>query len=199
MINLKKGEGVNLSKNFGHVAKFKIELDWDVNAAATNRTDQFELNVGGFLLNHVDGKPQCMRDENFVFYGQRADPTGSVTHNPDNYRGGTDIMMLDLDKLTTANPGIDEVSTIAEIYEASTRRQDFGHVNHARVTISDAETSQAIANFKLTEDDGNCTAVQMGSFVRKDRDWHFEAVGKGYQKGWASFVTAYGLEVGEEE
>jgi tellurium resistance protein TerD len=72
-------------------------------------------------------------------------------------------------------------------------------VNHARVTISDADTNTAIADFKLTEDDGNSTAVQMGSFLRKGNDWHFEAVGRGYQKGWASFVQAYGLQVGSEE
>jgi tellurium resistance protein TerD len=199
VINLKKGEGVNLTKNFGHISKYKIELDWDVNPAARNRNEQFELNVGGFLLNHIDGKPIATRDENFVFYGNRSDPTGSVTHNPDNWKGGTDIMFLDLDKLFSANNGIDEVSTIAEIYEGIDRRQDFGHVNHARVTISDASTGQAVANFMLTEDDGNCTAVQMGSFVRKDNDWHFEAVGKGYTKGWASFVRAYGLEVSQDE
>lgn len=199
MINLKKGEGVNLSKNFGHVRRFLIEIDWDVNTAAYKREDQFELNVGGFLLNHVDGKPMCMRDENFIFYGNRIDPTGSVTHAPDNFRSGTDIMIFDQDKLSAASGSIDEFSVIAEIYEALARGQDFGHVNHARVTISDADTKQGIANFKLTEDDGDSTAVQMGSFVRKGDDWHFEAVGKGYKKGWASFVTAYGLQVGEDE
>jgi tellurium resistance protein TerD len=199
LINLKKNEGINLSKQAGHVTNWKIELDWDVNTAARSRSDQFELNVGGFLLNHVGGKPICARDENFIFYGNRADPTGSVMHNPDNYKGGTDIMFLNLDKLSTKNDGIDELSVIAEIYEAADRRQDFGHVNHARVTISDGDTGESIADFKLTEDDGNSTAVQMGSFVRKGNDWHFETVGKGYSKGWASFVVAYGLEVGSDE
>jgi tellurium resistance protein TerD len=197
-INLKKGEGVNLTKNFGHVSQFKIELDWDVNPAARSRDEAFELNVGGFLLNLIDEKPRATRDENFVFYGNRADPVGALVHNPDNWRGGTDIMFFYPDKLSN-NPGIVEVSVIAEIYEGLDRRQDFGHVNHARVTISDAATGQAIANFKLTEDDANSTAVQMGSFVRKDNDWHFEAVGKGYQKGWASFVEAYGLSVSQGE
>jgi tellurium resistance protein TerD len=199
MINLKKNEGVNLSKNFGHVSRFKIELDWDVNPAAVRSSDRFELNVGGFLLTHATGKPMCMRDEDFIFYGNRSDPTGSVLHNPDDWKGGTDIMFYDQDKLSAKTDTVDELSVIAEIYEASERGQDFGHVNHARVTISDADTGVAIANFKLTEDDGDSTAVQMGSFVRKGNDWHFEAVGKGYRKGWASFVTAYGLQVGSDE
>jgi tellurium resistance protein TerD len=199
MINLKKNEGVNLSKNFGHVKRFKIEIDWDVNPAMIQPNQRFECNVGGFLLNHINGQPKCMRDENFIFYNNKIDPTGAVTHNPDDWKGGTDIMFLDQDLLSQRNPGVDEFSTIAEIYEAADRGQDFGHVNHCRVTISDADTDTPICNFKLTEDDGNCTAVQLGSFIRKDNDWHFEAVGKGYKKGWEDFCKAYGLDVGQSE
>jgi len=193
-INLKKGEGVNLSKNFGHVAKFKIEADWDAKPGK-----RVEINIGAFILHNVGGKSQAIRDENFVFYNNRTDPTGSVLKEKDNWQNGTDIMHYFADQHAGLKTGAVEVSVITEIYEAAERNQDFGHVDHCRVTVSDEDTGQVICNFKLTEDDSDSTAVQMGSFVIKEGDLHFEAVGKGYRKGWESFVRVYGLDVGQAE
>ncbi len=200
MINLKKGEGVNLSKpEYAHISKYLIEVDWDVNTSARSRSEQFEINVGGFILANVGGKPQAKTETDFVFYGNAADANNILVHNPDNWRGGTDIMHLDTDALISRRKDAMEVSVWAEIYEGLVRGQDFGHVNHVTVTISDEATGQKVANFRLTEDDADSTIVQLGSFVVKNGDLHFEAVGKGYRKGWADPVVAYGLQVGEAE
>jgi tellurium resistance protein TerD len=199
VINLKKGQGINLSKDHGHVRRFVVDTKWDVNAAAVSRTQQFEINVSAFLLEHRNGKPICTDEADFVFYNNLVDPTGSVTHKPDDWKDGDDAMVLDLDVLSAKNSRIDEVSLIVEIYEGLLRKQNFGHINHTTAVIIDADSNTPIAQFRLTEDDAEYTAVQMGSFVREAGDWHFKAVGTGYLKGLAPFVEAYGLSVGQDE
>ncbi|MCX4161759.1 MULTISPECIES: TerD family protein [Paraburkholderia] len=199
MINLQKNQGINLSKDHAHVRRFLVDTKWDVNAAAQSRLDQFEVNVSAFLLNHKTGKPLAARDEDFVFYNNRQDPTGAVVHRPDDWQDGDDAMTLDLDILAAQNPGVDEVSLIVEIYEGLKRRQNFGHINHTTAVINDADTKTPIAQFRLTEDDATYTAVQMGSFVRENGDWHFKAIGTGYNKGLAAFLSAYGLQAADEE
>jgi tellurium resistance protein TerD len=199
MIQLQKGSKINLSKDHGHVRRFTLDTKWDVNPAAQSRLQQFEINVSAFLLVHQNGKAMAMRDEDFVFYNNRQDPTGAVTHNPDDWVDGDDAMTIDLDVLSSKNKRVDEISLIVEIYEGLKRGQNFGHINHTTAHIFDADTNEKIAEFKLTEDDADFTAVQMGSFVREKDDWHFHAVGKGYNKGLAAFLSAYGLQAADEE
>jgi tellurium resistance protein TerD len=199
VIQLKKGSKINLSKDHSHIRRFTVDTKWDVNAAAQSRLEQFEVNVSAFLLVHQNGKPVAMRDEDFVFYNNRQDPTGAVTHNPDDWRDGDDAMTVDLDTLAAQNQRVDEISLIVEIYEGLKRNQNFGHINHTTAQIFDADTNEKIAEFRLTEDDADFTAVQMGSFVRENGDWHFHAVGKGYSKGLAAFLNVYGLEASDEE
>jgi len=194
VINLQKNQGINLSKDHKHVRRFLVDTKWDVNTAAQSRLEQFEVNVSAFLLNHKTGAPLAARDEDFVFYNNRQDPTGAVVHSPDDWQDGDD-----LDILAAKNPAVDEVSLIVEIYEGLKRQQNFGHINHTTAVIIDADTKTPIAQFRLTEDDGQYTAVQMGSFVHENGDWHFKAVGKGYNKGLAAFLTAYGLQAADEE
>jgi tellurium resistance protein TerD len=198
-IQLHKGQGINLSKDHGHVRNILVDVSWDVNTRAVTREDRFELGVSAFLLVHQNGKPVAEEDGDFVFYNNLSDPTGSVKHEKDNPLSGRDAMLIDLDTLFTANNRIDEISIIAEIYEGQKRRQDFGHVNHATAEIIDKDTGEKIAFFKLTEDDSGSTAVQMGSFVRENGDWHFKAVGTGYNKGLAAFLNVYGLVANDEE
>ena len=197
MINLKKGEGINLSKAHPHTTRFIADLSWDPSPVATQRV---EMEIVCFLLTQQDDDTRkCAADEDFVFYNNLKDPTGSVLHNPDDWQHGDDTLRLDLGKLSQRNPDITEISVIAEIYEGIDRRQDFGHVNHATVKIIDADSKTDLAQFRLTEEDAQYTAVQLGSFVNEGGEWHFKTVGKGYLKGLEAFVIAYGLQVGTPE
>lgn len=204
-IQLHKGQGINLSKDHGHVRRVLVDVTWDADANAS-RESRFELGVCAFLLVHEQGRPivdtsmpESEREKEFVFYNNLSDPTGSVKHSKDNPLTGRDEMIIDLDLLTSKNQRLDEISILAEIYEGLKRRQDFGHAKNARAEIIDADTKEVIAFFKLTEEDAAFTACQMGSFVKENGDWHFKAVGKGYNKGLADFLAVYGLTAGDEE
>lgn len=193
-IQLSKGQGINLSKDHG-LTHVEIEVTFDVDPAHPVKKHEMDVNVCAFELK----AKKAQFDEAFVFYNNKKSHSGAVTHDEDGGSIGDDKMYVDLAALDNSQDGIDEVSCIVEIYEGLKRGHYFGQFSHCTAHIVNPDTKEVIAEFKLTDDDSNATAVQMGSLVKKDGHWHFEAVGAGYQKGLADFLTVYGLTAADEE
>lgn len=198
-IQLKKGGGINLSKDHG-LEDVELELTFDVDpthpAVAAHDMD---VNVCAFALTHKSGKPMAPCDEAFVFYGNRDYGNGALTHEEDGGSVGDDKMYAHFAKLDALPDGIDEISIVAEIYEGIARGHHFGQFNHCTAHILNPATKEVIAEFKLSEEDSTNTAVQLGSLVREDGHWHFKAVGVGYNKGLADFLHVYGLQEASPE
>jgi tellurium resistance protein TerD len=197
-IQLKKGSGINLSKDHG-LTRAVLEVTFDVDPTHPVKTHDMDVNVCAFEVTHASGKAVAPQDECFVFYNNLKSPDGAVTHEKDGGSVGDDKMMLDFGLLDKSSLGIDEVSCIVEIYEGLARGHHFGQFSHCTAHIVNPDNGEVIAEFKLTDDDSNATAVQMGSFVKEDGHWHFKAVGAGYQKGLADFLHVYGLTEGDAE
>lgn len=198
-IQLKKGDGINLSKDHG-VNKVKVELTFDINPANAAKKHEYEVGVMAFELAHKDGKPFCPDDKCFVFYGNKTSFTGAVVHEEDGGALGDDKIDIDFDALDKHAMGIDEVSLISEIYEGIKRGHHLGQFAHCTAHIIHPDTNEVIAEFKLSDEDSEDTAVQMGSFVKDaNGHWNFKAVGVGYKKGLADFLGVYGLQAADEE
>lgn len=197
-IQLKKGDGINLSKDHG-LRHANIELTFDVDPTHPVRKHEMDVGIMGFELAHTSGKASAPQDESFVFYGNLRSPNGALTHEKDGGSVGDDLMHIDFDLLDASSQKLDEVSIIAEIYEGLKRGHCFGQFSHCTAHIVNPDTREVIAEFRLTDDDSTATAVQLGSFVKKDGHWIFTAVGVGYQKGLADFLAVYGLQAADEE
>ncbi len=197
-IQLSKGQGINLSKDHG-LTKAVIEVTFDPHPATGSAKHEYDINVCAFEVSHASGKAASPQDECFVFYNNLRAPDGGVIHEKDGGSLGDDKMLVDFDALDKSTLGIDEVSSIVEIYEGLKRGHHFGQFSHCTAHIVNPDSGEVIAEFKLTDEDSNATAVQMGSFVKEDGHWHFKAVGAGYQKGLADFLAVYGLAAADEE
>lgn len=197
-IQLAKGQGINLTKDHG-LTSAVIEVSFDVHPTHSARAHEYEANVCAFELAHTGGKAVAPQDECFIFYNNLMAPDGGVVHDKDGGAIGDDKMTIDFGKLDASRLGIDEVSCIAEIYEGLKRGHNFGQFSHCTAHIVNPDSSEVIAEFRLTDEDSNATAVQMGSFVKEDGHWHFKAIGAGYQKGLADFLHAYGLQEASPE
>lgn len=81
-INLKKGEGINLSKESPGLKKAGVGLGWDVNASDTG--DQFDLDVSVFMLG-ANGK--IPSEKFFVFYNSLESADGAVMSSGDSRTG----------------------------------------------------------------------------------------------------------------
>lgn len=199
-IQLKKGEGISLSKDHG-LTKVIVEVTYDLDPAHPVKKHEMDVNVCAFEVSHVNGKAVCQQDENFVFYGNKTGATGAVVHEADGGSIGDDKLDIDFDKLDKNTIGVDEVSLVVEIYEGLKRGHSFGQFTHCTCHIIHPDDGSVVAEFKLTDDDSNATAVQLGSFVKDSNGHlsHFKAVGAGYQKGLADFLAVYGLQAADEE
>jgi len=189
-INLQKGQKVDLTKGNPGLKNLMVGLGWDVNQYDGG---DFDLDAAAFMLGE-NGKVPC-QDE-FVFYGNVKHKSDSVKHMGDNLTGEGDgddeQVQVDLSKVPA---NINKIAFTVTIYEAESRRQNFGQVSNAFIRIVDESTNKELIRYDLGEDFSIETAVVVGELYRNNGEWKFNAVGSGFQGGLASLCTNYGIEV----
>jgi tellurium resistance protein TerD len=190
-INLTKGQKVSLTKDNPGLKNVVVGLGWDVNAFDTG--GDFDLDAAAFLLND-SGRVSDSLD--FVFYGNLKHKSGSVEHLGDNRTGageGDDEQIKVNLSLVPAN--VTKITFTATIYDAETRRQNFGQVANAFIRIYDEVTGKEIVRYDLAEDFSIETAVVFGELYKNGSEWKFNAIGSGYQGGLAALCNSFGVDV----
>jgi tellurium resistance protein TerD len=185
--NLEKGGRFNLSKEAPGMTKVRLGLGWDANAFDTGAVFDLDVSVFGLGANS-----KIINNEHFIFYNQPATPNGSIKHMGDNRTGDAagDDESVEID-LSLLDPAVTEISIIVTIDKAGERKQNFGQVKNSGIRLYDSNTQKELANYNLEDDFSTETAVQFGSLFKKDGQWQFKAVGAGFKKGLADFVSAY--------
>lgn len=137
-ISLKKGQKVSLTKENPGLTKVVVGLGWDVNQYDTGGA--FDLDAAAFLLAD-SGK--VSRSEDFVFYGNLKHPSGCAEHMGDNLTGAGDGDDEQIRINLSAVPeNISKIAFTVTIYEAETRRQNFGQVSNAFIRIYNELTGE---------------------------------------------------------
>lgn len=190
-INLSKGQKVDLTKGNPGLKNIMVGLGWDVNAYDSGA--DFDLDAAVFMCG-ADGK--CPTEKEFVFYGNLEHTSGAVKHMGDNLTGAGDgddeQVQIDLSKIPA---NIERIAFTVTIYEAETRRQNFGQVSNAFIHIVDESTNTELIRYDLGEDFSIETAVVVGELYRNSGEWKFNAIGSGFQGGLAALCGHYGIEV----
>jgi tellurium resistance protein TerD len=194
VINLSKGERINLNKSSPSLKRARIGLGWNPSMSDTN--SKFDLDVSAFVLKSENGNPKAIGVPYFVFYNNLKTPDGSVVHTGDNRTGDGDgddeTIIVDLAKLPAEAI---EVSFVVTIDDAAARRQNFGQVKNSYIRIYNDETGELISEYQLRDEASSATAVQFGSLERNSKgEFIFSAIGEGFTRGLSDFVTAYGLQ-----
>lgn len=188
---LTKGQKISLTKGNPGLQKVVVGLGWDVNGFDTG--SGFDLDAAAFLLTD-SGK--VSRQEDFVFYGNLRHPSGAVEHIGDNLTGageGDDEQIRI--SLNQVPDNIVRIAFTVTIYDAETRRQNFGQVNNAFIRIYNEETGEEMLKYDLGEDFSIETAAVFGELYKNNGEWKFNAIGSGYQGGLAALCANYGIEV----
>jgi len=189
-ISLSKGGNVNLSKEAPSMTKMIVGLGWDVRA-----TDgaAFDLDAVGFVLG-ANGKVR--NDNDFIFFNNKQNAEGSVIHGGDNRTGDGDgddeTIIVDLSKMPA---DADKVAVCVVIYDAESRRQNFGQVSRAYVRVVNDAGQQEIARYDLSEDGSTEAAMIFGEVYRHNGEWKFKAVGQGFKGGLGPLAASYGVNV----
>ena len=190
-VSLQKGQKVSLTKGNPGLSKVVVGLGWDVNQFDTG--GDFDLDAAAFLLTD-SGKVSIQED--FVFFGNLEHPSGSVKHLGDNLTGageGDDEQIKIELSMVPAN--ITKIAFTVTIYEAESRRQNFGQVNNAFIRIYNETNGEELLRYDLGEDFSIETAAVFGELYKNGNEWKFNAIGSGYQGGLAALCANFGVEV----
>lgn len=190
-VNLSKGQKVDLTKGNPGLSKIIVGLGWD-----TNKYDggaKFDLDAAAFLLA-ANGKVASESD--FVFYGNLRHSSGGVEHMGDNRTGegeGDDEQIKV--NLAAVPASVDKIGFTVTIYEAESRKQNFGQVSNAYIRIVDETSNAELIRYDLGEDFSLETAVVVGELYRYNGEWKFNAIGSGFQGGLEALCRNYGVDV----
>ncbi len=89
---------------------------------------------------------------------------------------------------------ISRIAFTVTIYDAESRRQNFGQVSNAFIRLVNAETNEELIRYDLGEDFSIETAMVVGELYRHNGEWKFNAIGSGYQGGLAALCANYGID-----
>ena len=186
---LSKGQKISLTKGNPGLKNIMVGLGWDINRYDTG--GDFDLDAAAFMLG-LEGV--CPSDKEFIFYGNLEHSSGSVKHMGDNLTGDGegDDEQIQID-LSLVPENIERIAFTVTIYDADTRRQNFGQVSNAFIRIVDVATGQELIRYDLGEDFSIETAVVVGELYRNNSEWKFNAIGSGFQGGLAALCSNYGI------
>jgi tellurium resistance protein TerD len=193
MINLQKGQSINLSKevNAQGLQNLRASIGWDPNKFNTG--GKFDLDISCFALADLGGGSyKLQKGSDFCFYNAPISANGALKYSGDNTTGGGegDDEYIDID-LSKAEAGITNFSIVVSIPEPLNRTLNFGMVSNSYVRITNTLTGEEIARYDLGEDFSTETAVQFGSIYLYNNEWKFKAIGQGFQAGLSEFLEEY--------
>ncbi|HCM83385.1 MAG TPA: TerD family protein [Alphaproteobacteria bacterium] len=175
------------------LVQLKISLHWDPVSLSGQAVD---LDLAALLLTE-EGYARSPND--FIFYNNRKSPAGSVRLLGDSRRGETagddEVLLIDLSMVT---PDITRIAIIVSIHKGTERKQNFGLVRGAGVTLlNEGKGSVPIADLDLSEDVALSTAAIVGELQRRQKgntkDWAYVRMGVGDENGLGSLLLDYGL------
>ena len=191
-ISLQKGQKIDLTKTNPGLKNILVGLGWDVNKY--DGGFDFDLDASAFLL---DANGKAGADTDFVFYGNKVHPSGSVQSMGDNLtgEGDGDDEQIKVD-LSMVPANVSKIDFTVTIYDADKRSQNFGQVSNAYIRIIDEASGTELIRYDLSEDFSIETAIIAGELYRNGAEWKFNAIGNGYSGGLAALCADFGLNAG---
>ena len=188
-VNLVKGQKVSLTKGNAGLKNLVVGLGWDVNMYDSGA--DFDLDASVFMLGD-NGK--VLSDDDFVFYGNQQHKSGAVASTGDNRTGAgegdDEQIMVDLSRVPAQ---YSHIMFTVTIYDAETRRQNFGMVNNSFIRVVNQDTGEELVRYDLGEDYSIETAVVVAEIYRNGDEWKFAAIGSGFGGGLQALCQHYGV------
>ncbi|EIT86196.1 hypothetical protein A374_06341 [Fictibacillus macauensis ZFHKF-1] len=191
MIQLSKGQRIDLTKTNPGLTRVIAGLGWDTNNYSGGY--DFDLDASAFL---ADEAGKVTNEREFIFYNNLQDPSEAVVHTGDNRTGegeGDDEQIkIDFSKVPAH---VHRIAITVTIHDALARSQNFGQVSNAFVRLVDEDTNREVLRYDLGEDFSIETAIVVAELYRHNGEWKFNAIGSGFQGGLAALCQNYGLSV----
>lgn len=189
MINLQKGQKIDLTKGNPNLSKLLIGLGWDAvqnkggggggllsSMFGGGKTNDIDCDASVCLLND---KGKLAQHKNLVYFGNLTSPCGSVRHSGDNRTGDGDgddeQIQVDLSRVPQ---DVHRLVFVVNIYDCVKRKHDFGMIKNAFIRIANSTNGQELCKFNLSEGYAGKTSLVAGEVYRHNSEWKFAALGE---------------------
>ena len=179
MVNLQKGQKVDLTKGNSGLKRLIVGLGWDAakRTGFFSRTQTIDCDAEAILLR-TGGKLTNKND--VVFYNHLRHESGCVIHQGDNLTGDGDgddeQIMVYLQDMPSV---YERVVITVTIYQANAKKQHFGMIKNAYIRIVNADNGQELCRYNLSDNYDGKTAMIFGEIYRHNGEWKFSAIGEG--------------------
>jgi tellurium resistance protein TerD len=190
-VKLGKNQKINLRKQ-ANLRKVRFDLKWSAPGVKN-----FDADASAFICKMVNGRPQALSEEYFVFYGNPKDPEGAVVSSGDVRQEGTDGESITID-LSKLNPKAQQIDLVVTIDKADSRRQNLGQLAGGGVSLVNDETDEVLAEYVFGKNEftNGETVLHMASIFLEQDGWEFEPFGQGRAGiSLADLVVEFGLDV----
>ena len=174
VLNLKKGQMLNLTKKEPGLNHVKVGAGWDV---ADRGQQSIDIDIAALLLNEHDVVTQIPDD--VIFFNNKVGQGISLAGDNRTGAGAGDdeTINIDLDKIDS---NIAKIVFVVTIHEAMAKRQTFGMINNSYVRLVDLDQNgKELCRFNLKENGSTATSVIFAELHRSGSEWQFKAVGEG--------------------
>ena len=187
VVNLTKGESVNLTKAVPTLKKVYIGAGWDEKQSGATMDADLSL----FTLN---ANNQVRGSDDFIYFGNLKNNSGSVVHHGDNLtgegEGDDEVISVNLEAL---DPGVTCVAVYLNIYQSAQKGQSLADIDNAHIRIVDEDSGKEISRYDINEDLSGDT-LYFGELNRTEDGWTFTAKGETRTANLSTIVSEYGLQ-----
>lgn len=181
-ISLVKGQKISLTKDNEGLSRIAVGLGWDENKGLRgffSSGHSIDCDATAFLLrNDKLSSKSGTADE--VSFRNGSAQNNCVKHSGDNLTGAGDgddeTINVDLDKVPE---DVNKIIFVVNIYQAESRKQDFGMIKNAFIRVYNREDKQELCKYNLSDDYKGKTALICGEIYRHNGEWKFNAIGEG--------------------
>lgn len=180
MINLTKGQGINLVKKDGTLKHINVALGWDEVERKKGLLSIFSNDEDidcDASLACLSKKGKLLGTDYVVYYGHK-DMAG-VHHSGDDRVGGgnkdNETISITFDKLPN---NVERIPIFMNIYDARDRHQNMTSLRNAYIRVYNADTNEELCRYDLDKDLGPVEGFIAGELSKSEDGWNFTAVGE---------------------
>lgn len=171
-VKLTKGQRISLKKDAPNLKRVMVGLGWDPVKSLFG--PKMDIDASVICIDESGWKNEV------VYYGHKVDCAESIFHGGDNLTGDGDGDDETIDILLDKVPAkIVRLAIIINIYNAYSRRQDFGKVRNCFVHVDDSDTNKELVRYDIDGNFNGQTGIFVADIYRHKGEWNFQAIGNG--------------------
>ena len=188
MINLQKGQKLDLTKGNPGLSKIMVGLGWDAGGGKPKSggllggifgggaSAKIDCDASAILLNAQD---KLSSKDRLVYFGNLQSADKSVKHSGDNLTGAGegDDEQIHVD-LGNVPSDVQKIVFVVNIYDCKKREQDFGLIANAFIRVVNPANGQELCRFNLTDSYAGKTSLVIAEVYRHNSEWKFNALGE---------------------